>query len=94
MQNQNANDGMTCSPAEFSLLGSNDGENWDNLGDYTNNNYSSSASKTYITKNISKKYLYYRIFIKQKWRMEPILVIHVYYVFNSMENKKSRCKKV
>ena len=64
MQNQNANDGMTCSPAEFSLLGSNDGENWDNLGDYTNNNYSSSASKTYITKNISKKYLYYRIFIK------------------------------
>lgn len=64
MQNQNANDGMTCSPAEFSLLGSNDGENWDNLGDYTNTNYSSAASKTYTTKNISQRYSYYRIFIK------------------------------
>lgn len=49
---------------EFSLLASLDGTNWDNLGNYINNKSYSTESDTYIVQNISKRYLYYRIQIK------------------------------
>lgn len=65
MQNRNTDDKWVESPSVFSLLASNDGNNWDNLGNYTNTNYKQLASNTYIVQNIKKKYSYYRISITE-----------------------------
>lgn len=46
---------------DFSLNGSLDGENWDLLGNYTNDKYDSMQGKTYVVNDISKRYRYYRI---------------------------------
>ena len=61
MQNRNTNDKWVEAPINFSLLGSNDGETWDNLGNYINPSYVALASNTYTTQNITKRYSHYRI---------------------------------
>lgn len=61
MQNRNQSTTWVNAPKDFTLLGSNDEKNWDILGQYQNTSFQKLASRTYIVKNIEKRYTYYRI---------------------------------
>lgn len=61
MQNRNQTTTWVNAPEKFILKASNDEENWEVLGEYTNKRFSKLQGSTYIVNNISKRYLYYRI---------------------------------
>ncbi len=61
LQNRKQDTTWVNAPKDFILLGSNDEINWDTLGTYQNTSFQKLMGKTYVVKNINKRYLYYRI---------------------------------
>jgi len=60
IQNRDENTTWICSPASFSLQGSNDGNSWTTLGSFTNSDNTRAYKATYATDNTTA-YQYYRL---------------------------------
>lgn len=60
IQNRDEDTTWICSPASFSLQGSNDGNSWTSLGSFTNTNNTRAYKATYTTDNTTA-YQYYQV---------------------------------